>query len=127
MTKREWTYLTVFSAGPRSGWPLHTRQACPAGLSAARRGAVPPLLVWSAHRHSEVGAEFFCEIDQYAGVDTALSVQELGMVVERYDRAVPDVGMDVEPAAAVASEGDEPLRCHIVSRQGERHDSPCNG
>ena len=75
-----------------------------------------------SHRYREVAAEFLCEIDRYTGVDTALAVQELGMVVERHDRAVPDVRMDVEPAAAVTPERDELLRCHIVPRQGERHD-----
>src|SRR5271154_783713 len=74
------------------------------------------------HRHREVAAEFLCEVDRDTGVDTALSVQELGTVVKRHDRPVPDVRMDVEPAAPVTPEGDELVRRHIVPRQCERHD-----
>ena len=74
------------------------------------------------HRHREVAAEFLYEIDRYAGVDTSLSVEELGMVVEWHDRSVPNVWMNIKPAAAVAPERDELVWCHIVPRQGERHD-----
>src|SRR5437763_15826253 len=74
------------------------------------------------HRHREVAAEFLCEIDRYAGVDTALSIQELRIILERHDRSVPNFRMNIEPAAAVTPERDELLWCHIVPRQGERHD-----
>src|SRR5689334_12686920 len=58
-------------------------QPCPSIGTApcCRLGARP------SHRHREVAAEFLWEIDRYAGVNTALSVQELGMIVERYDRS----------------------------------------
>jgi len=43
------------------------------------------------------------------------------MVVEGHDRAMPDIRMDVEPSAAVTPETGEPLRSHIIPRQGKRH------
>src|SRR5206468_3476739 len=79
-------------------------------------GAGPP------HRHREVAAEFLCEVDRDTGVDTALPVQQLGTVVKRHDRPVPNVWMDIKSAAAVTPERDELLWCHIVARQCERHD-----
>src|SRR3954470_20791575 len=93
-------------------------QPCPSIGTApcCRLGARP------SHRHREVAAEFLWEIDRYAGVNTALSVQELGVIVERYDRPVPDMRMNIEPPAAVTPERDELVWCHIVPRQGERHD-----
>jgi hypothetical protein len=39
------------------------------------------------------------------------------MVVERHDRAMPNVRTDVEAAAAVAPERDKPVRCHIIAGQ----------
>jgi hypothetical protein len=82
-----------------------------------------------SERHCEVAAEFLCEIDRYTGVDPALSVQELGTVIERHNRPVPNVRMYIKSAAAVTPETNELLWRHIVTRQGERHDetSPCNG
>ena len=53
---------------------------------------------------------------------TALSVQELGMVIERHDRPMPNAWMNIKPAAAVTPERNELLRCHVVPRQSERHD-----
>lgn len=96
MTKEEWTYPTALTVGPRSGWPTHARQACSASL-VCRLAGTPSLGLGAGppHRHAEVAAEFLCEIDRYAGMDTALSVQELGMVYEWYDCAVPDVRIDV--------------------------------
>src|SRR5271165_536504 len=90
-------------------------------------GSIPPrrslpLGAGQAHRHRKVAAKFLCEIDRYTSMDAALAIQELRMVVERHDRAVPDVRMDIEPAAAVTPERDEPFRCHIVPRHGKRHD-----
>src|SRR5258708_15777183 len=55
-------------------------------------------------------------------MDATLAVEEFRMVVERHDGAVPDVRVDVEPAAAVAPKGHELLRTDVVSRQGKRHD-----
>src|SRR5690348_2675833 len=81
-----------------------------------------PPRIGRSHRHPEVAAEFSSEIDRYTGLDPALSVQQLGMVVERDDRPVPDVRMDIEPAAAITPERNELLWPHIVPRQGERHD-----
>ena len=37
-------------------------------------------------RHREVAAEFLSEIDRYTGMDPALAVQELCMVVQGHDR-----------------------------------------
>ena len=55
-------------------------------------------------------------------MDTALTVQELRMVGDGHDCSMPYVWMEVEPAAAITPKRDEPLRCHVVARQGERHD-----
>ena len=74
------------------------------------------------HWNREVAAKFLREIDRYTSMNTALAIQELRMLVEGYDRPVPDVGVDVEPAAAVTPEGKEPVRGHIVPRHGKRHD-----
>src|SRR5438045_3125323 len=90
--------------------------------ASSQRHARPPLPIGPSHRHREVAAEFLCEIDRYTSVDTALSVQEFGMLVERHDCPVPNVWMNIKPAAAVTPERDELLRCHIVPRQCERHD-----
>src|SRR6516162_1717769 len=69
-----------------------------------------------------IAAEFLREIDGDAGADAALAIEELGMVVKRHDRAVPDVGMNIESAAPVAPKCPEMLRSHIVARQCQRHD-----
>src|SRR5215469_8680793 len=74
-----------------------------------------------SHRHRQVAAELLDKIHRYTGVDPALAIQELGVVVERHDRPVPDVRMDVETAAAVTPESDELLGCHIVAGQRQRH------
>ena len=75
-----------------------------------------------SHRHREVAAEFPCEIDRDTGVYTALAVQELGTVVKRHDRSMPNVWMDIKAAAALTPERDELLWRHIVPRQCEWHD-----
>jgi hypothetical protein len=54
-------------------------------------------------------------------MDAALAVEELGMVVDRDDGAVPDIRMDLEPALAVAPEAGEFVGRDIVSRERERH------
>jgi len=90
--------------------------------ASSQRRSWSPLWIGPPHRHPEVAAEFLCEIDRYSRVDSALSVQEFGLVVERHDRAVPNIWMNIKPAAAVTPERDELLWCHIVPRQGERHD-----
>ncbi len=72
-------------------------------------------------RHCKVTTEFLCKINRHSGVDTALTVEELRMVVEGHDRAMPDIRMDVEPSAAVTPETGKPLRSHIIPRQGKRH------
>src|SRR6516162_3681036 len=69
-----------------------------------------------------IAAEFLREIDGDAGADAALAIEELGMVVKRHDRAVPDVGMNIESAAPVAPKCPEMLWSHIVARQCQRHD-----
>ena len=67
----------------------------PSSMLSQQLGAGPP------HRHREVAAEFLCKIDRDTGVDPALSVQQLGMVVERHDRPVPNIRMNIKPTAAV--------------------------
>src|SRR5215813_537879 len=71
-------------------------------------------------RGRQVAAELLREVDRDAGVDAALAVEQLGMVGERHHRAMPDIGMDIEAALAVAPEGDELLRRDVVARQSER-------
>src|SRR6202023_3314294 len=82
----------------------------------------PALPIRRSQWHREVAAKLFCEIDRYTGVHTALSVQELGMVIERHDRPMPNAWMNIKTAAAVTPERNELLRCHVVPRQSERHD-----
>src|SRR5262249_2170257 len=57
-----------------------------------------------------------------AGVDLALLVEEAAALGEREHALMPDLGMDVEAAAAVEIEGDELLRAKVIARHGERHD-----
>src|SRR5262249_5883643 len=73
-----------------------------------------------AERRGEVEAELLGEVDRDAGMHAALAVEQLDLVVERDHRSVPDAGMDVEAAAAVADEGRELLRRHVVAGHGER-------
>ena len=56
-------------------------------------------------RRTQIAAEFGDEVDRDAGVHTALAVEELGLIIERHNRAVPDVGVQVERTAPVAPEG----------------------
>ena len=37
-------------------------------------------------------------------MDTTLPIEKLGIVIERHDRPVPDIRMDVEPLVAVTPE-----------------------
>src|ERR1700738_385555 len=90
--------------------------------SSQRRFSRPALPIRRSPRHRELASELFCEIDRYTGVHTALSVQELGMVIERHDRPMPNAWMNIKPAAAVTPERNELIRCHVVPRQSERHD-----
>src|SRR5271155_5280319 len=90
--------------------------------ASSQRRFSSPLRMGPSHRHREVAAEFLCEIDRYTGVDPTLPVQELGMVVERHDRPVPNVWMYIKATTAVTPERDKLLWRHIVPRQGERHD-----
>ncbi len=124
MTKREWTYLTVFGAGARSGWPRHMRQACAGRFVYPRAGRRPPAsraVGASARRGS---SQILLRNRLIRGHGRGPAGPVTPHVVERHDRAVPDVRMDIEPAAAAAPERDEPLplRRHTVPRQGERHD-----
>ena len=80
--------------------------------------SVPALPIAPLRRHAEIAAELFCEIDRYAGMHAALSVQKLGIVVERHDRPVPNIRMNEKASAAVAPERDELLWRHIVGPEG---------
>src|SRR5579863_6428111 len=84
--------------------------------SRPRRRRRPP------HRRREIAAELFDEIDRDAGMNTALTVEELRLLVQRHDRPVPYVGVEVEAAAAVAPESHELFRSYIVSRRRQRND-----
>ena len=99
--------------GPRSGHRLLIPAHCD-------RNAPAPLR--PAQRRTEIAAKFLGKIDRYAGVGSTLPVEKLSLVVERHDGTVPNVGMDIVAAAAVALEGDELLRRHMVARQGKRND-----
>src|ERR1035437_1256778 len=74
------------------------------------------------HRCCKIAAELFDEIDRDAGMHAALTVEELGLLVQGHDRPVPYVGMQVQAAAAVAPESHELFRRHIVSRRRQRND-----
>jgi len=70
------------------------------------------------HRHGEITAEFLGEIDRYAGVNAALTVEQLGVVSMRHDRAMPDARMDVGPGLAVAPEAIELNVSGVTSSPG---------
>ena len=73
------------------------------------------------HHHGKITAEFLGEIDRYAGVNAALTVEQLGVVSMRHDRAMPDARMDVGPGLAVAPEAIECLGRDIVAWERDRH------
>src|ERR1700688_305798 len=50
-----------------------------------------------------------------------MAIEDLGLFVERHDRSVPHIGMEVQAAAAVAPESDEFFRRDIIARQRQRH------
>src|ERR1700730_2613589 len=75
-----------------------------------------------AHRRRQIAAELFDEIDRNTGMDAALTVQEFGLLLQRYHRSVPHIGVQVQTAAALAPESHEFFRRHIVSRQRQRND-----
>src|SRR5215469_4518436 len=64
-----------------------------------------------AQRNGEAAAEFLREIDR----DTALAIEELRMVAEGHDRAVPDIRMDIEFSLTLAPEyrsnSSKPSKC----------------
>src|SRR6516165_8911803 len=101
--------FTTAEATSRSGWKRETRWG----------GAGSDSL--QAHRHGEIAAELLGKVDRDTGMDAASAVEELGMVVDRDDGAVPEIRMDVEPALAVAPEAGEFVGGDIVSRERERH------
>src|SRR5260370_19942882 len=90
--------------------------------SRSKRKAVLLRILRPPHRRCEIAAELFDEIDRDAGVDAALAVEKLGLLVQRHDRPVPHVGMQVQAAVALAPVSHELLRRHIVSRQRQRND-----
>src|ERR1700680_377104 len=102
-------------------WPycaiISSAEFCPCLSSPAAVAGVKAL--GPAQRHAEIAAKFFREIDRYAGVASTLPVEQPSLVVERHDGTVPNVGMDIEAAGAVAPKRNEFLRRHIVARQGE--------
>src|SRR5258706_7417592 len=75
----------------------------------------------ATHRRCQIAAELLDEIDRDAGMDAPLPVEELGLVVQRYDRSVPHIGMQVQAAATLAPERQKLFWCYFVSRQRQRH------
>src|SRR5579862_6146517 len=55
-------------------------------------------------------------------MDAPLSIEKARRIGVRNDGAVPDVGMQVESAAAVTPEGPELLRANVVPWQRQRYD-----
>ncbi len=75
--------------------------------------------------YREITAELLREIYRDASVNSALTIQEFGFIVERDKCAMPDIGMDVEPTAAVTEEGNEILGLDVISGSRERnHEGP---
>src|SRR5882762_11644031 len=72
------------------------------------------------HRRREIAAELFDEIDRNAGMNSALTVEEPGLLVQRHDRPVPYVGVQIQAAAALAPDSHELFRSDIVSRRRQR-------
>ena len=60
-------------------------------------------------------------------MDAALSVEELGLIVQRYDRPVPNIRMQVQAASPFAPESQKLFRCYIVPRQRQRNDETLPG
>ena len=79
------------------------------------------------HRHCQIAAELLDEIDRDAGMDAPLPVEELGLIVQRYDRPMPNIGMQVQAASPFAPESQKLFRCYIVSRQRQRNDETLSG
>src|SRR5579862_6424190 len=52
----------------------------------------------------------------------ALAVEELGMIIEGDDRAVPDVRVDIKTTLAGTIERDEIPRRHRITRQRQGHE-----
>src|SRR5260221_3515174 len=82
-----------------------------------RRGRLFP-----PQRDLEIAAELADEIDGDAGMDAALLVVETRPLADRKHRLMPDAGVDMNAERAVAMEGDEILRRHVVARPGEESD-----
>src|SRR5882724_2351097 len=55
-------------------------------------------------------------------MDAPLPVEELGLIIQRYHRPVPYIGMQVQAAATFAPESQKLFGCYIVSRQRQRND-----
>lgn len=62
------------------------------------------------HRYPEVAAELLREINRNPCMNTALTIQELRMVVQRHNGPMPYVWMEIEPLIAVAAKGNKHFR-----------------
>src|ERR1700688_4316753 len=50
-----------------------------------------------------------------------MAIEELSLFVQRHDRSVPHIGMEVQAASAFAPESDEFFRRDVIARQRQRH------
>src|SRR5262245_14609432 len=95
-------------------WSAAAPTACsrirPTCCSTSTRSADGVDSVGSAQRDRQVLAELLDEVAADACVDAALPVVEHHRGRERQGRGVPDAGVEIEPAGAVAIEADELVR-----------------
>src|ERR1700693_266942 len=105
-----------------------SRAACKLPISRPYRPICSPsalevgLSLWRpAQRHRQIAAELLDEVDRDASMHASLAVEKPRLVIERHERTVPDVRMNVEALVAIAPERHEILRPRIVSRECKRH------
>lgn len=78
------------------------------------------LSLHGVQRYREVAAKLLGEVHRDTRMNTTLPVEQAALVIDRDDGAVPDARMNVEAIAAIATEGDELLRRHVVPWKGQR-------
>jgi hypothetical protein len=85
------------------------------------RGFKNELRLSASQRSGEIASELLDEIDRDTCVHASLAVQKYCCVIEGHNRAMPYIGMQIEPACAVAPKRHKLVWRHIVSRQRQRH------
>ena len=63
----------------------------------------------------EIDAELIAEVAAHAGVDTTLSVEKTLSVGSWKDAFVPNIGMNIKSAAAIAPECYDILQLQIIA------------